>query len=250
MNKQKQYWTIGIILGIILIVLIVFWVSGANRNKASQDPHGGHSMEETSAGQTTGTTPSSSAAGAQDSDALASYLKEQDQIMTDMMDAMTVEPTGNASVDFLKGMIPHHESAIDMSLSYLKYGGEHEELKQLAKDIIEAQTGEIDQMNQLIKEIGESGVKDEAKEEGYLAAYDEMMSSHAHMHHGTSTAKNVDEAFAEGMLMHHQMAVDMSKAILDYTDNEEVTKLAETIIAAQEKEIKQMDEILKQAKEK
>lgn len=46
------------------------------------------------------------------------------------------------------------------------------------------------------------------------------------------------------------MAVDMSKAILDYTDNEEVTKLAETIIAAQEKEIKQMDEILKQAKEK
>ena len=245
MNKQKQYWTVGIILAIILVVLLVFWVGAGNRKQNSQDPHAGHSSEEMTTGQTTAGTTTTTDAAQAESNALSNYLKEQDEIMTDMMEEMTVEPTGNASVDFLKGMIPHHESAIDMSLSYLKYGGKNEELKQLAKDIIEAQTGEIDQMNQLIKEIEDSGEKDEAKEEGYLTAYDQMMSGHAHMGHGTTTAKNVDAAFAEGMLMHHQMAVDMSKAILDYTDHEEVKKLAETIIAAQEKEITQMDEILK-----
>lgn len=245
MNKQKQYWTAGIILGIILIVLIVIWVSAANQNGSTGDPHAGHSTEETTTAQTQSTT-TATAAGQEDSKALSEYMKEQDQIMTDMMEAMTVEPAGNASVDFLKGMIPHHESAIDMSLSYLKYGGTNEELKQLAKDIIEAQTDEIDQMNQLIKEIEDSGEKDEAREDGYLAAYDQMMSSHAHMHHGSSSAKDVEATFAEGMLMHHQMAVDMSRAILDYTDHEEVKKLAETIIAAQEKEIEQMEKILKE----
>ena len=66
------------------------------------------------------------------------------------------------------------------------------------------------------------------------------------MHHGTSSAKDVEQAFAEGMLMHHQMAVDMSKAILDYTDNDEVRKLAEDIIDAQEKEIQQMQDIINQ----
>lgn len=243
MNKQKQYWTVGIILGIIVIVLIVYWAGGANRNKEMEDLHTGHSSEEMTTAQTTAL--SSTAAGQTDSEALSNYLKEQDEIMSDMMSEMNVEPTGNASVDFLKGMIPHHESAIDMSLSYLKYGGRNEELKQLAKDIIDAQTGEIDQMTQLIKEIEDSGEKDEAQEEGYLAAYDQMMSGHSHMNHGGATAKNVDEAFAEGMLMHHQMAVDMSRAILDDTDHKDVKKLAETIIAEQEKEIKQMDDILK-----
>lgn len=245
MNKQKQYWTVGIILGIIVIVLILLWVNGANRNNDSQDPHGDHEM---ATEQTNQNTLSASGSSQNGSDALANYMKEQDQIMSDMMDEMNVEPSGNASIDFLKGMIPHHDSAIDMSVSYLNYGGSNEELKQLAKDIIEAQTGEIEQMKDLIKEIEASGEKDEAKEEGYLTAYNKMMSGHAHMNHGTSKAPNVEAAYAEGMLMHHQMAVDMSRGILDYTDHEEVKKLAEDIIAAQEKEITQMENILNQYK--
>ena len=143
-------------------------------------------------------------------------------------------------------MIPHHRSAIDMSESYLKLGGANAELKKLAEDIIDAQTGEIDEMNRLIEEIEASGKTDTDKEQGYLNSYNKMMASHQHMHHGTSSAKDVEQAFAEGMLMHHQMAVDMSKAILDYTDNDEVRKLAEDIIDAQEKEIQQMQDIINQ----
>lgn len=63
-----------------------------------------------------------------------------------------------------------------------------------------------------------------------------------------STFKNVDEAFAKGMIIHHQMAIDMSKAILKYTDNETIINMAENIITVQEEEIEEMENILKTIK--
>ena len=51
-------------------------------------------------------------------------------------------------------------------------------------------------------------------------------------------------AFAEGMIMHHQMAVDMARDILDYSEQEEVKKLAQDIIDVQEKEIEQMQKLI------
>lgn len=251
MDKQKRYWAIGIAVAVIVVLIIVFSAMSRKNANTPADPHAGHSQEETSqAGNTS--SADSQAQGSESADesagseeALSQYLSEQDAIMTEMMDGMAVEPTGNASLDYLKGMIPHHESAIDMSESYLKYGGSDPELKQLAEDIIEAQTDEIDQMNRLIQEIESSGKKDEEKEKKYLEAYNKMMAGHQHMGHGTSSAQDVEQAFAEGMMMHHQMAVDMSKAILEYTDNDEVLQLAEDIIDAQEDEIQLMQEHLK-----
>lgn len=55
-------------------------------------------------------------------DSFDAYLSEQDAIVSDMMEHMAVEASGNAAIDYLKGMIPHHESAIAMSERYLKYG--------------------------------------------------------------------------------------------------------------------------------
>lgn len=39
---------------------------------------------------------------------------------------------------------------------------------------------------------------------------------------GSGSHATIDTAFAEGMLMHHQMAVDMAKDILEYTDESQV----------------------------
>lgn len=46
---------------------------------------------------------------------------------------------------FLKGMITHHEGAVEMAQAVLS-SGKHPELKQMATAIIEAQTKEIAQM--------------------------------------------------------------------------------------------------------
>ena len=55
---------------------------------------------------------------------------------------MTMEFTGDADVDFVRGMIPHHQGAIDMAEIELKYG-KNPQTRKLAKDIIAAQKKEI-----------------------------------------------------------------------------------------------------------
>jgi uncharacterized protein (DUF305 family) len=55
--------------------------------------------------------------------------------------------------EFLKQMIIHHEQAIEMS-RYANTNAKHQEIKDLAKNIIEAQTAEINQMKQWQQEWG------------------------------------------------------------------------------------------------
>lgn len=64
------------------------------------------------------------------------------EVNTKMHKDMTMEFTGNPDVDFAKGMIPHHQGAIDMANVVLKYGKDPE-MKKLAEEIIKAQDTEI-----------------------------------------------------------------------------------------------------------
>lgn len=161
--------------------------------------------------------------------------------MTTMMDEMkNIERSESADIDFLSGMIPHHASAVSMAQSYLKYGGENETLATLAQDIITTQTQEIEQMRGMIETIKTTGNVDSEKSKAYLEAYEKMM-DHSMSH---AAADNIDAAFADGMIVHHQMAIDMANAILPNTDDESVKKLAQAIVDTQEQEIKEMQTVL------
>ncbi len=59
-----------------------------------------------------------------------------------MHGAMNIEFTGNADVDFVKGMTAHHQGAIDMAKIVLEHGKDAE-IRKLAEGIIAAQEGEI-----------------------------------------------------------------------------------------------------------
>ncbi|MEI0558461.1 DUF305 domain-containing protein [Brachyspira intermedia] len=78
---------------------------------------------------------------------------EMQLIMDKMMaDMSSIEITGNNDIDFLKGMIPHHQAAIDVSKKILEYTKD-DKIKEIANRIIKAQEKEIEDMNNMINSM-------------------------------------------------------------------------------------------------
>ncbi len=82
---------------------------------------------------------------------LSEASKAFEEAMMKMHKDMTIAYTGNVDVDFVRGMIPHHQGAIDQANIFLKYTKDLR-LRRLALGIIAAQRKEIRFMQRWLKE--------------------------------------------------------------------------------------------------
>ena len=135
-------------------------------------------------------------------------------------------------VMFAEMMIPHHQQAIEMSDLALK-NSTNPEVLALAQEIKDAQTPEIEQM----KSWGASSMA----HMGHMM--DGMLSDEELSDLAAATGSSFDKLFLEGMIKHHEGAIDMAEMVID-SKNSEVAALAKAIIKAQRAEISKMKELL------
>ena len=83
-------------------------------------------------------------APANESAASRGYREAMDRMMRD-----TPRPTGDADRDFLAGMIPHHQAAVDMGRTLLRHGRDPE-VRRMAEAIIRDQEREIAEMRAML----------------------------------------------------------------------------------------------------
>ncbi len=79
------------------------------------------------------------------------YMRAMMGMHKPVMEAMQAT---DASVAFVKGMIPHHQAAIDMAKALLQFGND-KQAKAWAQAIITAQQAEIDEMRAWLNQRGE-----------------------------------------------------------------------------------------------
>ena len=99
---------------------------------AAPDPHAGHSMTGDEAPSTKAFMEANAA----------------------MHSGMAIPFTGNADVDFIAGMIPHHQGAVEMAKIVLEHGSDPE-VRKLAEAVIAAQEAEIAWMTDWLAKNGQ-----------------------------------------------------------------------------------------------
>jgi uncharacterized protein (DUF305 family) len=152
------------------------------------------------------------------------------------MSGMMMEMSVSSEFEFLAGMVPHHQEASDNARTALKRS-ERPEVQQLAQKIIDAQEAEITQMETWLTEW-----YPERNRGPVAAAMTQAMTSMNMPDLENSSGTAFDQAFLEGMIMHHQMAIQMVDSLLsqNLVEHDEVRTLAQDIRSAQEAEIAEM----------
>lgn len=225
--------------------------------------------------------PAPAAPGGTSATATAPYAGQWAEDMARMHAGMDIRLSGQADLDFLLGMIPHHRGAIAMAELALRHARDPQ-VRALAQNILWDQQREIQDMEGLVvsRHLGSwPGAAQVAAKPALMqqggdqhhhaapdhASMDHGAEDHASMGHGpgvpyaaawaTAMADmhagmdvpltgNADIDFLRGMIPHHAGALDMARLDLAYGRDVFVQDLAREIIIAQQAEIAAMQAIL------
>jgi uncharacterized protein (DUF305 family) len=139
---------------------------------------------------------------------------------------------------FAEMMIPHHQQAVDMSDLALKKST-NPKILDLAQRIKSAQSSEIIQMQSWLggKEANSMMSDHSGHSMGGMLTEEEFSKLES------SSGVTFDTLFLEGMIVHHEGAIDMAQMIKD-TTTQEVNEFGLNVVEVQSEEIREMKEIL------
>ena len=157
-----------------------------------------------------------------------------------MVKQMVMENGKYSDRAFIDAMVPHHQGAIAMAEVALK-NAEHEEIKELSRNIVSTQQSEIEELKSIKKEeFGTPNVPMEMSPQ-QMRGMGVMMDPQR-----LSKREPFDKAFIDAMIPHHQSAIYMSQLAQEESKIPEIKELAENIVDAQKREIEQMMQWRKQ----
>ena len=160
--------------------------------------------------------------------------------------------------EYLKHMIPHHQVAIDMSELLLKKT-KNPTMIYLCREIIRKQGYEIWEMKMILKSMDKRNKeiysekevintklnmyypkKSKSKDGECNPLFFDPDAHMKHMEHMNIT----DQSYLDHMIPHHQVAINMSKRLLLYTNNTYLVDFCRKLIIDQEGEIYYMNNLL------
>lgn len=147
-------------------------------------------------------------------------------------------PANQADIMFAAMMIPHHEQAIEMADVLLAKDGIDPQVTALAERIKAAQGPEIDLMQQWLDEWGVDEMPESMDHGGMMGDGDMDALEQA-------SGAEAERLFLEGMIVHHEGAIEMAEDELADGENQDALDLANDIIEAQSTEIAEMQGMLK-----
>ncbi|QIM18686.1 DUF305 domain-containing protein [Leucobacter coleopterorum] len=158
----------------------------------------------------------------------------------------TSSPTNSAQFNatdemFVTMMIPHHEQAIEMADMILGKDGIDKRVVDLAQQIKDAQDPEIATMQGWLQDWGISA------DDSSMGGMDHgggMMSDESMTALESATGVEATRLFLEGMIEHHNGAIDMAQPVIKGGKNADVIELAQQVIDGQSAEITTMNGIL------
>ena len=184
------------------------------------------------------------------------YIKENKLIIENLNANLSCAPhTGNLNLDYLYQMIHQNQGAINMAKTLLNNNGDvktreddnkgiNELVDQIAKDTIKNETVTIVNMENVMQTLINNLSEDKIKERSYMNEYNTVLKEMISTYEGLKSTGDINKDFLETMIVNKQATIGMANAVIIYTDNEEVKKIAQNEINTKKAEIDNMKNIL------
>ena len=160
----------------------------------------------------------------------------------------------SAEAGFARDMSVHHAQAVELAF-IVRDRTDDPEVRAMAYDIINTQRAQIGMFSGWLQqwELPQTSVRppmewtDHGHSDAMMTSYDDMpgMASDADLQKlRDASGREAEILFLQLMIEHHKGGVEMAEAVLPLTEREEVTYLADTIVAGQQAEIATMEDML------